>query len=88
MGSDVCADMVVDGGWQSQIEQPVSVSSPRQRWQMGAELVEWISVIIPATQVGVLAEEDWETLTLSMINLREISLISENTAKKSYSLEP
>lgn len=28
---DVCADMVVDGGWQSQVEESVGVGSPGQR---------------------------------------------------------
>lgn len=57
MGSYICADMFVDSGGQSQVEQSVGVGSPRKRQQMRVELGERAVIVIPAAQVGVPAEE-------------------------------
>lgn len=57
MGSDICADMLVDSGWQGQVEESVGVSSPGQRRQMSVELSERAVIVIEAAQVGVLTEE-------------------------------
>lgn len=78
---DVCADMVVDCGWQSQVEEPVGLSPTRQTWQMSIELVKRAAVVIPAAQVGVLSEESWETLTLFIWDLRETLKITLHITK-------
>lgn len=57
MGSDVCADVVVDGGGQSQVEESMGIGSRRQRRQVSAELGERVAIIITASKVGVLTEE-------------------------------
>lgn len=68
---DVGTDAVVDGGRQSQVEEPVSVSSSRQSWQVSVQLSEAALLIVPASDVRVPTEEGWETLSLLRSDLRE-----------------
>lgn len=57
MTADVRADLLVDGGWQSQVEESVGGTSSRQGGQMKTELCEGAAVVVSASDVGVLTEE-------------------------------
>lgn len=64
VGADVSADVLVDGGRQSQVEEPVGLTSPRQGGEMTTELRERAAVVISAPDVGVLTEEHRQALLL------------------------
>lgn len=64
MGADVSAYVLVDGGRQSQVEEPVGVTSSRQGGEMTTELCERAAVVISASDIGVLTEEHRQALIL------------------------
>lgn len=68
-GANVGADVVIDGGRESQVEESVGTGPAGQRGQMGIELGEGGPLVIPAAQVGVSTEEGRQTLTLILRNL-------------------
>lgn len=72
VGSDICADMVVHSGRQSQVKESVGVISPRQSWQMSVELSKRAAIVIPASDIRVPTDEGRETLVLCIIDLREM----------------
>lgn len=69
MGADVRADLLVDGGRQSQVEEPVGVTSSRQGGEMMTEPCERAAVVISASDVGVLTEEHRQALILPIGDL-------------------
>lgn len=73
MCADVGADVVIDGGRESQVEEPVGVCPAGQGAQVGVELGEGGPFVIPAAQVGVSTEEGRQTLALVLRNLRDPS---------------
>lgn len=57
LGADVRANLLVDCGWQSQVEESVSVTTSRQGGEVMTERCERLAVIISASDVGVPTEE-------------------------------
>ena len=69
MVPDVLADVVVDAGRQRQVEEAVSVLSPRQRQQVGVKFGEGAPVCVLPAHVGVTAEERVQALHLGVCHL-------------------
>ena len=76
--ADVCADVVVDGGRERQVEEAVGVASPRQRGQMGVEPGEGACVVVATAQVGVSTEEGRQRLTLILRHLTDAENVKGN----------
>lgn len=70
MVSDVPGDIVVNAGWQGQVEEAVSFCATRQRQQVAIEVGEGTLIIILPTYVRVAAEEGSETVYFSVCHLR------------------
>lgn len=68
---DVLGDIMVDAGWQGQVEETVGSCTSRQRHQVCMQVGEGALIIVLPTYIGVTAEEDRETVCFSVRHLRK-----------------